>query len=54
LGLTQAQFADKIGAASKAVVYQWESKKRKPSPVFWQRIEELEKTSIAARRHVRI
>jgi DNA-binding transcriptional regulator YiaG len=52
LGLTQGQFAEKIGAASKAVVYQWESKKRKPSPVFWQRIEELEKTSVTARRHV--
>jgi hypothetical protein len=41
-----------IGAASKAVVYQWESKKRKPSPVFWQKIAALEKTSIAARRQV--
>jgi DNA-binding transcriptional regulator YiaG len=52
LRLTQAQLAEEIGAASKAVVYQWESRKRKPSPVFWQRIAELEKTSIAARRHV--
>jgi hypothetical protein len=41
-----------IGAASKAVVYQWESKKRKPSSVFWQKIAALEKTSIAARRQV--
>lgn len=28
LGLTQARLAAKIGAASKAVVYQWESRKR--------------------------
>jgi DNA-binding transcriptional regulator YiaG len=52
LRLTQGQFAEAIGAASKAVVYQWESKKRKPSPVFWQRIEQLERTSVTARRHV--
>jgi len=25
-----------------AVVYRWESRKRKPSPVFWQRILELQ------------
>jgi DNA-binding transcriptional regulator YiaG len=42
LHLTQARLADRIGAASKAVVYQWESGKRKPSPIFWRRIEELE------------
>jgi DNA-binding transcriptional regulator YiaG len=52
LRLTQGQFAEAIGAANKAVVYQWESKKRTPSPVFWQKIAALEKTSIAARRHV--
>ena len=52
LRLTQGQFAESIGAANKAVVYQWESKKRTPSPVFWQKIAALEKTSIAARRHV--
>ena len=38
LQLTQAQLADRIGAASKAVVYQWESQKRSPSPIFWARI----------------
>ena len=38
LRLTQAQLAEQIGAAGKAVVYQWESSKRRPSPVFWQRI----------------
>ena len=41
LGLTQAQLAEQIGAAGKAVVYQWESRKRRPSPVFWKRIERL-------------
>jgi DNA-binding transcriptional regulator YiaG len=41
LGLTQAQLARQIGAAGKAVVYQWESRKRRPSPVFWERIERL-------------
>ena len=30
-----------IGAAGKAVVYQWEARKRTPSPVFWQRVQEL-------------
>jgi len=41
LRLTQGQFAEAIGAANKAVVYQWESKKRTSSPVFWQTIERL-------------
>jgi DNA-binding transcriptional regulator YiaG len=39
--LTQARLAELVGAAGKAVVYQWESGKRKPSPVFWTRIKEL-------------
>jgi DNA-binding transcriptional regulator YiaG len=38
LRMTLAEFAVCIGAANKAVVYQWESGKRKPSPVFWGRI----------------
>jgi transcriptional regulator with XRE-family HTH domain len=41
LGLSQRQLAAKVGAASKAVVYQRESGKRKPSAVFWLRIERL-------------
>jgi DNA-binding transcriptional regulator YiaG len=40
--LTQAALARRIGAGGKAVVYQWESQKRRPSPVFWQRLLELE------------
>ena len=41
LKLTQAALAQRIGAAGKAVIYQWESRKRTPSPVFWQRIQAL-------------
>ena len=41
LGVSQGEFARLVGAAQKAVVYQWESRKRCPSPVFWQRIERL-------------
>jgi DNA-binding XRE family transcriptional regulator len=40
-GFSQQQLAAKVGAAGKAVVYQWESGKRRPSPVFWLRIERL-------------
>jgi DNA-binding transcriptional regulator YiaG len=49
LGLSQQQLADKVGAASKAVVYQWESGKRKPSPVFWLRIERLQRQLLISR-----
>ena len=38
LRMTLSEFAARIGAANKAVVYQWESGKRQPSPVFWARI----------------
>ncbi len=38
LRLTQAELALQVGAAGKAVVYQWESRKRRPSPVLWQRV----------------
>ena len=40
-GLSQAQLATLVGAAHKAVVYQWEARKRTPSPLFWQRLAEL-------------
>ena len=39
LGLSQAQLPTLVGAARKAVVYQWETRKRCPSPVFWARIQ---------------
>ena len=42
LKLTQADLAGLLGAANKAVVYQWESGKRVPSPVFWERVTRLE------------
>jgi DNA-binding transcriptional regulator YiaG len=38
LRMTLSEFAVRIGAANKAVVYQWESGRRTPSPVFWARI----------------
>ena len=41
LSLSQQALARRIGVAGKAVVYQWESRKRKPSRVLWRRIEEL-------------
>ena len=43
LRLTQGGLARCIGAAGKAVIYQWESRKRTPSPVLWQRVMELER-----------
>jgi len=43
LRLTQDALARRIRAAGKAVVYQWESRKRTPSPVLWQRVLELER-----------
>ena len=42
LKLTQGGLARRIGAAGKAVIYQWESRKRTPSPVLWQRVLGLE------------
>jgi DNA-binding transcriptional regulator YiaG len=43
LGLSQRQLAENVGAASKAVVYQWESGKRTPLRVFWSRVERLQR-----------
>ena len=43
LRLTQTALARRIGAAGKAVVYQWESRKRTPSPVLWQRVQQLQR-----------
>ncbi len=40
-GLSQAQLATLVGATRKAVVYQWETGKRMPSPVFWRRLAAL-------------
>jgi DNA-binding XRE family transcriptional regulator len=49
-GLTQDALARRIGAAGKAVVYQWESRKRRPSPVLWQRLLENENDSSMIRQ----
>jgi DNA-binding transcriptional regulator YiaG len=43
LHVTQDALARQIGAAGKAVVYQWESRKRTPSPVLWERVLILER-----------
>ena len=40
-GLSQTQLATLVGAARKAVVYQWEARKRTPSQLFWQRLASL-------------
>ena len=42
LAISQAGLARRVGAAGKAVVYQWEARKRTPSPLFWQRVQELQ------------
>jgi ribosome-binding protein aMBF1 (putative translation factor) len=41
LRLTQTSLAARVGAANKAVIYQWESRRRRPSPVLWTRVEAL-------------
>jgi ribosome-binding protein aMBF1 (putative translation factor) len=43
LGFSQQRLASKLNAASEAIVYQWETGKRQPSPVFWLRIERLQR-----------
>jgi len=50
LRLTQVDMVQRIGAAGKAVVYQWESRKRTPSPVLWQRVETVGGVRLDARR----
>ncbi len=42
LDISQSGLARLVGAAGKAVVYQWEARKRTPSPLFWQRVHELQ------------
>ena len=51
-GLSQGQLATLVGAARKAVVYQWEARKRTPSPLFWQRMAALQnRHADPSRRH---
>ena len=49
LDISQSGFARLVGAARKAVVYQWEARKRCPSPVFWARIQAIS-TGVASER----
>jgi ABC-type multidrug transport system fused ATPase/permease subunit len=56
LRLAQDGLARRIGAAGEAVIYQWESRKRTPSPVLWQpalrsRLVVFDGISLTARRH---
>ena len=48
LRLTQEGLAQRIGAAGKAVIYQWESRKRTRSPVLWQQVLRLGRGSTPA------
>jgi DNA-binding transcriptional regulator YiaG len=41
LRMTQEQFARAIGVAGKAVIYQWESRRRRPSAALWRRVQQL-------------
>lgn len=45
LNISQADLAELVGAANKSVVYQWESGKRSPSPVFWDRVLTLNRAT---------
>jgi DNA-binding transcriptional regulator YiaG len=46
LRITQTQLAVRIGAAGNAVIYQWESRKRRPSSILWRRVIELAESGI--------
>jgi DNA-binding transcriptional regulator YiaG len=50
--ISQNDLAELIGAANKAVVYQWESGKRAPSPVFWERVLTLTRVRPSQRHPV--
>lgn len=49
-GWTQEQLARAIGAASKAVIYQWESRRRTPSAALWVRIAALQSNAAERRQ----
>jgi len=50
LRLTPDALARRIGAAGKAVIYMWESRKRSPSPALWQRVEAIGRAGLVASR----
>jgi ribosome-binding protein aMBF1 (putative translation factor) len=51
LRLSQQELAVRLGVAGRAIVYQWESERRRPSPVFWKKVESLE-ASVSAEARV--
>ena len=46
--LSQRALAERICGANKAVVYQWETRKRRPSALFWRRVIQLGETPATA------
>ena len=50
LRFTQAELERRIGAANKAVIYQWETRRHVPSVVFWDRVETLSRESSSVAR----
>jgi DNA-binding transcriptional regulator YiaG len=46
LRISQTELAARIGAAGKAVIYQWESRKRRPTPILWRRVRQLADSSV--------
>ena len=53
LNISQADLAELVGAANKTSVYQWESGRRVPSVVFWERVMALGRSAgivLCARR----
>jgi hypothetical protein len=47
--LSFAEWKQQGKVIEQGVVYQWESRKRTPSPVFWKRVEALGGTRLGAR-----
>ena len=41
LGLTRREFSEKVGAASKRTVENWEQGRRQPNRKHWREIEKL-------------
>ena len=50
LRVSQTELARRIGAAGKAVVYQWESRQRRPSPILWRRVVQLAEREFGSSR----
>jgi len=55
LRLSQQELAVRLGVAGRAIVYQWESERRRPSKAYWERREarRLLKAQRAQRRQER-